>query len=336
MKKLIKTLFFCFLLIITIQGKTQSMQLPDIQACIGDTVESPITMSAINNVGAITLYISYDTTAVKFIDMFNINSLASGVLFNDVKNTAGQLLGKIAISWVTSTAGINFSQGIFSELKFKILNGNTNLLFTPDCEIADYQSAILTVGYTNGSISVPATPFVLVQPDLYIISSQNAKITITSQNALFHNWQIKSGSNWINLQNNSDFQGVESDTLYLNNLNSITNNSLFRCKLSNECETTYSDSVTVITTTLKNFENEVFIISPNPFNDHIIIQNLNSHQILELKIFQIDGKQLKINKSIFDNNYIINNLVFLNKGIYFLEIVTDDSKYRQTYKLIKN
>ena len=246
------------------------------------------------------------------------------------------MLGKIAISWVTSTAGINFSQGIFSELKFKILNGNTNLLFTPDCEIADYQSAILTVGYTNGSISVPATPFVLVQPDLYIISSQNAKITITSQNALFHNWQIKSGSNWINLQNNSDFQGVESDTLYLNNLNSITNNSLFRCKLSNECETTYSDSVTVITTTLKNFENEVFIISPNPFNDHIIIQNLNSHQILELKIFQIDGKQLKINKSIFDNNYIINNLVFLNKGIYFLEIVTDDSKYRQTYKLIKN
>ena len=77
------------MLIITIQGKTQSMQLPDIQACIGDTVESPITMSAINNVGAITLYISYDTTAVKFIDMFNINSLASGVLFNDVKNTAG-------------------------------------------------------------------------------------------------------------------------------------------------------------------------------------------------------------------------------------------------------
>ena len=336
MKKIIKPFIFCFLLIITIQGKTQSIQLSDIQSCIGDTVISPISMSSINNVGAITLYISYDTTAVKFINMFNINPLASGVLYNDVKNANGQLLGKIAISWVTSSGGVNFSQGIFSELKFKILNGNTNLLFTPACEIADYQSSILTVSFTNGSISVPLTPLVLVQPYLCINSSQNAKITITSQNAIFHKWQIKSGGNWINLQNNSNFQGVETDTLILNNFNLIANNTLFRCELSNECETIYSDSIAVIPTVLNKLENETFTISPNPFCSFIIIQNLSLMQILEFKIFQSDGKQLKIDNNILGNNYIINNLDFLTKGIYFLEIVTCDKKIIKIYKLIKN
>lgn len=326
----------------TFKGSTQTMQINNLQACTGDTVNATIIMSAMDSLGAITLFIGYDTTKLKFINLININPLASGMMFNDMHSgggNTGQLLGKIAITWVTSSLGINFGQGVFAELKFKVLGGGNNLQFLGNCEIANYESQTLNITYIDGSISAPLFPLIFNQPYLNIISSQNASITISSQNASSQNWQMKTGNSWVNIQNGIDFLGVDTDTLIINNFSSLINGTYFRCKLSTTCETIYTDSLFVITTGLPENKNNHYSVYPNPFTETIYIDHINSENITEIKISQVDGKTVRVTDLSNQNNKIvINNLNNLSKGFYFIEITsltTDNRKDIQVYKLIK-
>lgn len=333
-------IFILSFLLFSIDCKSQSMQISDIQACSNDTSDISINMSTLNNLGAITLYISYDTTKLKFINLININPLASGTIFNDMHSgtgNSGQLLGKIAVSWVTSSSAVNFPQGVFAKLKFKILGGNSSLNFLNNCEIADYQSQIINTAFINGNITVPQTPAVLIQPSYNIVNSQLAMVFVSEQFSSTIVWQMKYGNQWSDIQNNSDFQGIDNDTLIINNINAIQNGTYFRCRLSNFCALVYSDSISLITTTASNGHNNEILVYPNPFKNIIYLKNIDFEMVEEIRLIQTDGKLLRKIKN-FENDQVIsiNNLNVISKGSYFVEILLKDKSRRLIAKLIKN
>lgn len=252
-------------------------------------------------------------------------------------NTGSQL-GKVAISLIATSGPINFSSGTLADLTFEVLNGNSNLQFSSNCEIADYTSNILIVNYTNGSVIIPQNPVVVSQPILNIIDYQNALIYIQSQNASNKIWQFSTGNDWIDLQNNNDFQGVNTDTLKLKNFNSILNPVLFRCKLIGLCESVNSDSIAVTYTNILDNENILPILYPNPFTDKFYI-NCNSNSINNFKLYSIDACYYKEIKNTINNFLEINDIKDLQKGLYFIEILYSTSSNKTKtirYKIIKN
>lgn len=313
---------------------SQSMQINNIQACSGDTIISEITNSAIDTIGAVTIYINYDTATVKYITMFGFNSQLNGILYNDIKNISGQSVGRIALSWVASSNGVNLNQGIFARIKFLAKDSSCSLQFLPDCEITNYQSQIYNINYIDGNIEVQKPIVIQIQPQVFVESGQNGFISIKTQNFCVKKWQLKMNNVWTDLQNNLEYQCVDCDTLRLINFNTIPNGSLFRCKLSNTCETIFSNSVVVTNTNVVNSENSIFL-GPNPFVDYI---RINSNAIIEkINIYQSDGKLLF--SGFFNdkkNEQNITNLMYLNSGLYFIEILTSQNKSNsQIYKLIK-
>jgi hypothetical protein len=66
-----------------------------------------------------------------------------------------------------------------------------------------------------------------------------------------------------------------------------------------------------------------FKISPNPFSETAII-NLNDYRVIDLSLFDIQGKLLRQNKY-FNNQSVVINRENLKAGIYFVKIATDDN-----------
>ena len=325
-----------FLFAVSQLSISQTLQINNIQACAGDTVNVEITNTSIDTIGAVTIYIAYDTASVKYINMYNFNTQLNGVLYNDIKDLSGQSVGKIAISWVASSNGINLNAGIFAKIKFKAKNSNSQFLFLPDCEITNYMTNIYNINYIDGSIQIYPPIVIQNQPVLFVNSGQNAIISLSTLISCSKQWQKKVNNIWLDLQNNSDYQCVDCDTLNLLSFNNIPNGSVFRCKLSNFCSTIYSDSVTINNTKISEEKSSVKF-SPNPFNESILIKSESAINLL--KIYQSDGKLVKI-FNLPENSFevFINDLHPLVKGLYFIEIHSYKSFLleKKIYKVIKN
>ncbi|MCX6233024.1 MAG: cohesin domain-containing protein [Bacteroidetes bacterium] len=343
MIKLLKIIFISVFILQSYQGINQTLQIANVQSCIGDTASVPLNMSAMDTVGAITLYISYDTAKVSFVSLSNINVLANGTLFNDVHNlTTGARLGKIAISWVTTTSGVTFSPGVFGILKFKVISGGCNINFLSNCEFVNYNTQVINVIYTNGSITVPTVPIIATQPlQLTLYNTQTGSFIIDASGYDNIQWQYKQGNIWNNIISSSIFQGVTNDTLIVNQPLLSLSGTYFRCKLNNYCFTTFSDSVDLIVNdvAVKEYGFNNCKIYPNPFKNSITVES-DAFTTLEcISIYQTDGKLLLyINVNKGNPNFVVNNLDFLNKGIYFMEVQLKNGagiRINKKYKLIK-
>ncbi len=147
MKKII-ILFVGILLLYTVTGFAQgtTMTLGTVTAAAGDTVRIPINVANFNNVGAISLKISYNTSSLTFVGTAN-----SPITFTS--NASG---GVVTLGWFDATASspVNITNGKLVDLKF-VFNGTTsNLSFnTAQCEISNESATVIPVTYTNGTVN---------------------------------------------------------------------------------------------------------------------------------------------------------------------------------------
>jgi len=153
--KFLKITLFSILTFFCNEVKTQTLQIDNIQANLGDTACVSINISNIDSLSAITLSISYDTTKVNFINYNNLNPHISGIMINDIHNiTTNARLGKIAVSWADLNS-VNFNTEILVKFNFKILAGGyCPLIFLPNCELANYMGQIISTNYINGGITI--------------------------------------------------------------------------------------------------------------------------------------------------------------------------------------
>ncbi|MHB1687763.1 MAG: SdrD B-like domain-containing protein [Ignavibacteriaceae bacterium] len=111
----------------------------------GVAVSLPVNVANFNNIGAISLQISYDPNVLSFTGLTNAPS--SGTILSNASN------GVIYISWF-NTSPLNMNNGTLFNLNFNQTQDSSDLIFiTANSEIADTAANILPVTYNNGKIN---------------------------------------------------------------------------------------------------------------------------------------------------------------------------------------
>ena len=144
MKK-IALLLISFLIINGLDSQTVSIDHYAATAPAYVTVS--IDFSNINNLGALTLFIEYDGTALSYDTMLNVNSLVNGLLVNDIPAQE-----KVGLAWSATSSGVNINSGL-CELRFYFNATGSALHFGSACELADFGANVMNVSFEDGSIS---------------------------------------------------------------------------------------------------------------------------------------------------------------------------------------
>jgi|GEM_PF-5554184 len=131
----------------------QTVQVGTVTGTPGQQVLVPLNFTNLNNVGAITLYITYDASVVTFVDITNIIPQAAGILANGMTNPT-----RVGLSWIATSGGVNFPNGKCLDIRFTYLGGSVPFNFTTACEIVDWDGYPIAVTYVNGAISPDSGP----------------------------------------------------------------------------------------------------------------------------------------------------------------------------------
>ena len=185
MKKYIIIVISLFLMGYVSVSAQVTMSIPETAlSSNGESLSIPLNVTNFNNIGSVSLRISYDTNVLTFDGI--PDNLPGTLTFN----AAG---GILSIAWF-DTNPMNLGDGIFLHLNFTQSNGNSDLSFiTNDCEVADSSAATLTVDYTNGNVTgVQDPPPSTSSPDAWI--SVDDGIVISPDSGSTTTYTIKYGN----------------------------------------------------------------------------------------------------------------------------------------------
>ncbi|MFZ4400794.1 MAG: PKD-like domain-containing protein, partial [Bacteroidales bacterium] len=244
MKKLfikIISILAIFMLNISIIS-AQQITLPNSNACLNDTTIVPINFSNIDSLAALTLYISYDTAVLTYVGFDNVNTITSGIMCG--VPTVGYNAWKVVISWIDNTLnGVNLVSEKLCDLKFKYKGGNSNLTFLMASELSKPDGInVIIPTYSNGSVS----PLILSQPiSTQICEGLQTNFSVATASGSTYQWQVLNGTQWFDLQNNTTYSGVNTNSLQINKTPYSLNNKNFRCLVTKNC--TESSSYATLT-----------------------------------------------------------------------------------------
>ncbi|MBN1338708.1 MAG: T9SS type A sorting domain-containing protein [Bacteroidales bacterium] len=148
-KLLLLHVIVCIMITIPILSKAQEIRLDTLEANPGDTLLVHLKFYGLLDVGAITLYIAFDTTVMDFIEITNLIPEAAGTLANALPQGDDYVVG---ISWLTSGVGVNFPDGVVLDIKFYYKGASSGLMFTELCEVVDWEVNPIGVTYFDGYV----------------------------------------------------------------------------------------------------------------------------------------------------------------------------------------
>lgn len=318
--------YFLFFLLIAncLSAQNPAIAIGNTTACQGEMVEVLVAGSNLNNIGAITLFIDYNPSCLAFDTVTNIHSGLSGLIFNDIQDSAGfASIGRFALSWNATFAGVNLGNNNLITLNFQFLGPATSLTFNSGCEIADFDANILNVTLQDAQVDFLDTVEINVQPQAFtLIDNGIAAFMVDATNASDYAWEMSSNGVWGNLSDDAILSGTASNTLSLTNPGLDWNGRYFRCSIEG-CNSTLSDSAML----------QVFLgIAPEnarPFNwkvgqsldvTYININN-RSEGILSLSLVALDGKIMEriVSGRISEGQHKF-QLSTKNTGLYFLTL----------------
>jgi len=149
-------------------------------------------------------------------------------------------------------------------------------------------------------------------------------------------WQINTGSGFVNITSVGPFEGTNTDTLIITSPPSEINNSKYRCIVTNAigCKDT-SDIVTlkIGTTAVNEIEKSAFIKAyPNPATDRVMVELPTSINAGYIQILNVTGQV--ISRKEISGKIVNFDLKDLSTGIYFIEVNSDGNSIFK--KMIKN
>ena len=111
----------------------------------------PVNTTDFLDIGAMTLFIGYDPTALSFIGLENVNSEISGVGANSISDPY-----RIAIAWAATSPNFgDIAAGKLFDLKFVFNGGDGNLTFTAGCELTNSINVIVPTSLIDGGVFAP-------------------------------------------------------------------------------------------------------------------------------------------------------------------------------------
>jgi len=228
---LIISLFFVFFYQTAAQNATATIST--LQSC--DMAEVIVTINIQNfyDVGALSIYIAFDTLAVTYLSVENTHAAFPGLLYNYMISPTPQ----IGFSW-SGIIGANVAAGKFCDIRFLFKTGQTPLAFSPWCEVVTTDLEEITVNYTNGSVSSLIN---ILQHPQYLTVNQGdaAQFIVSAGGAESYQWQMSSngGNNFEDIIASGTFSGVNTPELSIFPSDISLDGNAFRCKLSkNDCQ----------------------------------------------------------------------------------------------------
>ncbi|MBM3410246.1 MAG: hypothetical protein FJY18_01260, partial [Bacteroidetes bacterium] len=202
--------------------------------CLGDTIQVSVSITDAPNLGAISMALNYNASAVQFIGFNNVNSqIASNVIIN-----APAPGGVVYLSWYNLIpASIN---GSLVNFRFRMLTGaGSDLTWDQSVvELADIEGNVVgALNYGNGAVvGLPTPSFtgngVYGNTSVGVGGTVRLAALVSSTSNL--QWQISTGTNtWSNLTNDATYSGVNSNELVISNVANSLNGATYRV-LANE------------------------------------------------------------------------------------------------------
>jgi hypothetical protein len=322
----------------------QTININSVEVCAAQEVLIPVTGASLFNVGALTLYIHFDTSNLTFISLENLDPQLSGMSTNMMTVPL-----QLAFAW-SSTNPINFPNGKLFDLKF-ITNGQSApVYYNPGCEIADTTGTALPVVYSNGAV-ISGLPVISVQPkDTIVFEGGHATFQIFSPNTISYSWLESRdlGTNWLTLQDGGLYSGTHSQELSIFPVPLSFDKNQYQCVLTRESCRAISafgllsvDALASIETNLNPGLKDLFI-SPVPCHDHTTLEfTLPENGCAFIQVMSCLGEivsEIDLPAQSEGHQHILLNTADWHPGVYFVKLTLADTnkKIYQVGKIIKN
>jgi hypothetical protein len=323
----------------------QTVTIQTVEVCAGQEVFLPVTAASLVNVGALTLYIGFDTNNLSFVSIENVDPQLSGMSTN-LMTAPSQL----AFAWSNTTA-INFTNGKLFDIKFISTGQSALVYYNPGCEIADPSGTAIPATYGNGAIN-SGVPLILSQPANSIITEGGHTVfTVISSNTGSYFWRESQdfGTSWITLEDEGIYSGTHTSQLSVGPVPLSYNNYQFQCVLAGTICQTYSvpatlqvDELTGSSDLSSDRENKSIYISPVPFTDHTTVNfNMPADGDARLQVVNSVGQIISEIELPFQQkgyHHILLDTRDWNPGVYFIRLTLNiaHGKSFKTVKTIKN
>ena len=220
------------------RGQTTTLSLSEVTTCPVSDVAVTLHVENLFNVGAISLYIGYDTTVLEYQGHSSVHPQFMSILSNPVTSPATQ----INIIW-SNPMGATIQSGTLMVLNFTYKGGNSNLTFNPGCELSNVNFAPIPFTGENGAVLL-GPPYITDNPIPVIVTEgAAASFSVTADGASTYQWQEFDGESWQNLQEDPVYQNVNGSQLIIAETALEMDSLYFRCYVTAQdfCEA-YSDS----------------------------------------------------------------------------------------------
>jgi hypothetical protein len=240
--------------------------IENMDACDSTEIFVPINVEDFLNVGALTIFIGFDTTGIKDISIKNINSQFQGMLFNVFYEPEPQ----VGLSF-TSLNGANVVSGKLCDINLFYTSGTPTLIFLNGCELTTPDVVSIPVEYKNGSVS-PSIDITQQPADQIVTELDETIFSIDCEGGENFQWQqsFDNGISFLDLTNSGIFSGVNLQELTIISTPGTLNNNLFRCKVFNEdCISISNDALLTVLPLMENQTVE-FIKGWNGFSTYLL------------------------------------------------------------------
>ncbi|MHC1707638.1 MAG: cohesin domain-containing protein [Bacteroidales bacterium] len=208
-----------------------------ITICPGDFITIPVSVVNFNNVASASMKINYDTLALTFDSVNTVNpALTAGVL---VFNAVG---GQFGMAWFAITPA-TFGSGLLFNMVFHYDANSSPLTFdlTPGtCQYTDIDFNELPALWVNGAVNIPGPVINTMPMSQTAFVGTNAVFTLSGTNIDSYQWQRLIGGTWTDLADGTDYTGVNTNSLTVNNCVLTMDGFQYRCAVNGVCGVQYS------------------------------------------------------------------------------------------------
>ncbi|MCF8344042.1 MAG: T9SS type A sorting domain-containing protein [Bacteroidales bacterium] len=277
----------CLLLLPTVNAQ-HKVGIDSHLGCSDQEVLLPVYVSDFMDVSSFSFYLTADTTAMELIGVENEHAqLAEG----NVESYLSEITQTLNVTWFAMIPA-NINEGKLFDLRIQMKRGYVSLDFTENCELTRSDLSIVeNVEYTNGLLgSIGGLPVNPLTADIEV--GENVAFIVPEHDGLSYQWQEKDNADWMDLQNNTYYNGVNTNELEISSVPLSFNNRSYRCVVSNQqCTEFTNEAVLHVTVGIAETGEggRKPLVYPNPARDHINIQG-EIEDAEEIRIMNTDGR----------------------------------------------
>jgi hypothetical protein len=203
--------------------------------CPGNDIVVPVTVNDFYNVASISLALNYEESILQYVNYQNVNPGVADALLNPGT-------GVFMFSWYSVTP-LSLGDATLFELVFHYNGGvgnmNWDLVTQGYCEYTNFDGNTMASVFVDGTItSAEIIPSIVSNPvETGGFVGDPASFTASASNAVSLQWQVSldGGLSWVDVVDDGNITGSNTETLYIAHLQLEMNGYLYRLVANGTC-----------------------------------------------------------------------------------------------------